>query len=416
MPAALKLLDRAVSLVTAEDPTRLELMRGLSSAFWSVGELSRAEALLNEIVEQAVAAGDRRLEWYALLERAARRTQSDLTAGTDELLELAQEAVAVFEELGDDVGLARAWRRVSWARRLLHRFGPGAEAAELAVVHARKAGDPAEESRIVDGLCTCLLFGPAPVGEAIPRCQTILAEAGDNRLMAANVLSSLAGLEAMRGRFDTARSHVSDARAIYDDLGLQLAVAGLTQVAGPLELLASEPRRAEVELRRGLAILEHAGGRGMVALQSAHLAETLYAQDRLDEARELAATSRDSAASDFVGVQVRWRIVAAKLDTAGGDAARAVELAREAVRLAGRTDAPNLHADALVALGDALRTAGRAEEATSSLREALRLYEQKGNLVSAARTRTRLSGSAASRTVQPGAGALSSASPQDPGG
>ena len=47
MPAALKLLDRAVSLVTADDPARLELMRSLSNAFWTVGELTRAEGLLN---------------------------------------------------------------------------------------------------------------------------------------------------------------------------------------------------------------------------------------------------------------------------------------------------------------------------------------------------------------------------------
>jgi tetratricopeptide (TPR) repeat protein len=416
MPAALKLLDRAVSLVTGDDPSRLELTRGLSSASWSTGELGRAEALLNEIVEQAVAVGDRRLEWYALLERAARRTQADFAAGTDELIRVAEQAVAVFEELGDDLGLARAWRRVSWARRLLHQFGPAAEAGELAVLHARQAGDPAEESRIVDGLCTCLLFGPAAVADAVRRCEAMLAEVGENRLTAAYVLAPLAGLEAMRGRFEVARSHVSAARAIYDDLGLQLALAGLTQVAGPLELLAGEPRRAEDELRRGLAILENVGGRDMLALQSALLAEALYAQDRLDEARELVVTSQDSAAPDFVGVQVRWRVVSAKLATAAREnGSRALELAREATRLAARTDAPNLTADAHVALADALRAGSHQAEATAALREALRLYEGKGNLVSAARTRTRLFGVGAGATVQPGARALSSAAPSDTG-
>ena len=53
-------------------------------------------------------------------------------------------------------------------------------------------------------------------------------------------------------------------------------------------------------------------------------------------------------------------------------------LAREAVDLAACTDHLEEHADALMTLAEVLRRAGRAAEATPALREALRLYEQKG--------------------------------------
>ena len=110
MQAAIKLLDRAVALLTNQHPARLELVRELSRAFWAVGELARAEALLDGILQAANAVGDRRIEWYALLERATRNHMTDPNATPEELQQATTEAIEVFEEIGDDAGLARAWR------------------------------------------------------------------------------------------------------------------------------------------------------------------------------------------------------------------------------------------------------------------------------------------------------------------
>src|SRR5712691_12688107 len=76
-------------LITSDDPARLELERELSNSLWTVGELARAEALLNGLIEAAAAAGDRRQEWYGLLDRSARGSFSDYEAA-DELLSLAE--------------------------------------------------------------------------------------------------------------------------------------------------------------------------------------------------------------------------------------------------------------------------------------------------------------------------------------
>ena len=126
--------------------------------------------------------------------------------GADELLEVSREAIAVFEELGYDAGLARAWRRIAYAHQMRSQYGSAEEAGEQALVHARKAEDAHEEARIVDGLCTSLLWGPAPAPEAIERCEEMLAWSRGSRVMEANIGISLAGLKGMRGDFDEARA------------------------------------------------------------------------------------------------------------------------------------------------------------------------------------------------------------------
>jgi hypothetical protein len=67
-----------------------------------------------------------------------------------------------------------------------------------------------------------------------------------------------------------------------------------------------------------------------------------------------------------------------------GDAGEAERLAREAVALVAPTDLLNLRGDVWLALAVALWAHGSADEATAALSEAVRLYEQKGNVAGAA--------------------------------
>jgi class 3 adenylate cyclase/tetratricopeptide (TPR) repeat protein len=381
MPAALTLLDRAVALATNEDPARLELVRELSMALWWAGEIARAEALLNGLIEAASASSDRQQEWSALIERAARKAIAGGEPSSQELLRVSQEAIEVFEELGDDAGLARAWHRIAYTHQMRSRFGPAEEASERALVHARKAQDHHEEARIIDALCTSLLYGPAPAEEAIDRCEQMLEWARESRVMQANIGISLAGLKAMRGDFAEARALVAKARSIYKDLGLRLAVAGLTQVVGPLEILAGDLDAAHRELRDGFDILEPVGSRGY---QAALLAHVLYLQGESDQASHYAQVAEDEAADDNIAAQVLWRSVRARLE---GEP----DLAHEAVALADRTDALNLRGDALVNLAEVLRLEDEPEEAADAMRRAVELYELKGNIVASRRASSLLS-------------------------
>jgi hypothetical protein len=66
------------------------------------------------------------------------------------------------------------------------------------------------------------------------------------------------------------------------------------------------------------------------------------------------------------------------------------QLAREAVDLVARTDALNRQGDSLLALAEILHLQGSEDKALESIRGALRLYEQKGNVVSAERAKAML--------------------------
>jgi class 3 adenylate cyclase/tetratricopeptide (TPR) repeat protein len=389
--AAIKLLDRALALHNEQDPARLELMRELSSAFWSVGEVARAEALLNGFVEAAAALGDRRAEWYAILDRAIWRHLVDPAATADELLDVSERAVRIFEGLDDDRGLARAWRRMAYVPRARGHFAMSEDAIERAIGYARKAGDAQEEARSIDNLCTVLLLGPTPADEGIRRCEDLLA-ATRSRMMEANIDTSLAGLRAMRGEFDEARELCGRAETIYEDLGLRLSLVAVSEIAGYVELLAGDAPAAEEALRRGYDILSEGGVSALLAFQAGLIADALIAQGRYEEADELALTQEEDVPSEDVFAQVGWRATRARLDAHFGNHARGQQLAVHAVERAAKTDALNLHADALLSLAEAQRAAGVLDEAESTVGHALALYEQKGNDVSARRAAALLVG------------------------
>jgi class 3 adenylate cyclase/tetratricopeptide (TPR) repeat protein len=372
-PAAANLLVRASALLPAEADERLELLRLAGLALWWSGEAEQARELLVRQVAEAQEHGDQVAEWSGRLDLAA----VDLVAGSsdaDELLAVAQRAIETFAP-DDNASLARAWRRVGHAHTAKGSYGSAAQACERALEHARAASERFEEDRVVDLLCTSLLYGPEPAEEAVARCERMLADARGNAVQEANVAASLAGLLAMRGEFEDARRRVQLAERRYEELGLRLALAGTTQVAGPVELLAGDAAAAERELRRGLDILQDTSD----GYQEALLAEALYRQNLHEEAAEQAGAAARLAHADNVQAQVAWRLVRAKLDV-DGSPETAVALAREAVAIAETTDATNLLADAHADLAVVLAGAGDEHSAAESGRRALELYEEKGNL------------------------------------
>jgi len=388
MHAAIKLLDRAVALLTGEHPARLELMRELSGAFWAIGEVARSETLLNGLLETATLMGDRRIEHHALLELAQHRSMSEADMDMADFEDVTRETIRVFEQLGNDEDLAIAWRRLSLVPRARGDFAACEDALEHALHHARRAGIVKEEARVLTSLCDILVYGPAPVEEALRRCVAMREQASRNRLIEAGVIPPMATLLAMRGDFDEARARCAEVEALCQELGLRLVLIGLTETMGAIERLAGDFAAAEAVLRQGYEIASAAGTGSFVAFQGGLLAEALMAQERLDdEVEQLVEQSEAGAAGDF-GAQTQWRTTRAKLESLRNRHDRAIELAREAVEIAAGTDALNLHGDALTRLAEVLRDAGRTDEAESAARDALALFERKGNIVSSQRATT----------------------------
>ena len=380
MPAAANLLHRALDLGGDRLPDRPLLLRELSAALWAHGELGPADEALAAALEAATASGDRRTEWYARLDRSARGGYSGSDAAA-ELERVATEAVGVFGELGDDLGLARAWRLLAQVARRGCRFAEAQEAADRALAHAEAAGHSNEVAGIVDLLCTALLYGPAHAEPASGRCAELADGSTGNRMLEANAASSRAGLEAMLGNFDEARRLATAAANTYDELGHLLFRAGLSEVAGPIELLAGEPEEAERELRLAFDLLASSGDTALLGSPALMLVEALVAQGRAEEARHFLEIGKAATSSDDTTDLVLAATAEARLQAHVGDVAAAEAAARTAVEAASGTDAIVLHADALALLADVLEVAGRLGEAEAAQQAALALYERKGHRV-----------------------------------
>jgi tetratricopeptide (TPR) repeat protein len=389
MPAARSLLGRAVDLLPEHDTVWLDLRRLEANALWTLGEIDRADELLLEVVEAATAAHDRETEWAARLDRSQRLSMAGRPGGGD-LVETATRAAVVFEELGENSGLARAHRALGLAAYRLGHYQSAEHELRRALDHADRARDETETARSADALCTALLFGPARTEEAAGLCRELLGRATGNLLLEANVAASLSGLEAMRGRFDEARSLYGRGRAIYRDLGLPMPLAGLTQVSGLVELLAGDADAAERELREGHGILTAAGAKLYLSPQSALLAEALLALGRTAEAESLVSDAETWLGPEDLASQILVKTVRAHVDLSHSEPGAALESAQRAVRVGEQTDALSLTGDAFVALGLAHARLGDRVGAETAMARALALYARKGNVAAGGRASTLL--------------------------
>ncbi len=385
--AAVNLISRAVPLLPADDPSRVGLVPNVRVVQGLSGDLSWADRVLTEAVAAAVASGDGQLEAHALVQRGLLRlfTQPDVAA--QELIDVAEHAISVFEEFGDELGLARAWRLVAQAHYLARRDGPSAEASERALEHGRRAGDLLELREIVEWFCVATMLGPMPAPEVAARSEALLADARRDPILEPTVLGVLANARAMQGRIEEAEELVACWRLAVDALGDSI---WLFAIHLGFIWLADDPVAAERELRPGYEALKRIGEKSHFSSVAGLLARAVCAQGRFDEPDRISRESEEAARPNDIHSHILWRTTRALVLAHRGELEAAERLAREAVAFAAESDFVDSHGDALLELAAIMRFSGREQEAAEALREAERLYERKGNLVSAARARARL--------------------------
>ncbi len=383
-PAAVTLLERAVSLLEHDERERLLLLPDLAAALRTTGALGEAQEVLDEALANAHGAPDRRLEASALVEQALLRTYSH--GELAELGRVAGRVRPVFEEFGDELGLARVLQVMGLERFGRCRYREAEELYRDAVAHARHADGGREESRALRLLAGALLRGPTPVEAALRECREICERTGTDLGSQASSYAIAALLDAMRGNFEQARELYGRAKAMLAELGSRHHAAGLALYGGPIEALAGDLEAARNELAEAQALLEELGERGGLSTVQAFLARIEWERDQADEAERLARLVEETASADDVLVHVVARGARAKALAARGSAEAAEQLAQTAVDLAREGDSPALLADALVDLAEVRRDAGGSS--LEPLREAIGLYERKGDVVSASQVRT----------------------------
>jgi tetratricopeptide (TPR) repeat protein len=383
--AAAGLLERAASLLSPEDPSRLDLLPALGAALFEAGQLAEADRVLSEAIELST---DELLEARARVEQQFVALQTD-TGAIDDAARVADAALEVFEERGDDFGQIRAWSLKAFSAWIVGQAAKADEAWRRGAEHSRRAGETRELFEILDWRASAAVVGPTPVDEAIERCLEIREQVRSSPVAVAEALHPLAVLRAMRGEFEAARSLIREGNAIIEELG-RIYSEGISHHQAFVEMLAGQPEVAEERLRRAYERLQEMGEKTLLASTAAFLAQAIYAQGRTDEAWEFCQVSREVAADGDLSAQVVGKGVHAKLLARQGRGDEAESLAREAVDLAAKTDLLTHHGEAFLDLAEVLELDGQPTEAETALRAGLELFERKGDLVSAERTRMHL--------------------------
>jgi len=363
-----------------------ELLLRLATAVWGFWSSRVHGAEGRRALEDALELSGRRPA-RALLGLCTLRM---LSGSSEQLSEVADEALAACQKLGDDYSLAQAWNLVGRVEGTVKgTIGTAEEAWRQALSFARRGDYRAELAESISWLMVSAVFGPLPVEDGIARCREFLALDGDDPTIRATCSVERAVLEAMRGDVDTARELLAEGRRTIEDSGLTLWAALNAQETYLVEHLAGTPGAASETLRASFTTLDEGGERAYLSSIAGFLAHALLAEGKLDEAEGFSRESEQAAGPDDVLSQVLWRTARAKILARRGEPEAAEALAREAVGIGEPTDLLGTRADALVDLAEVLVLAGRREDARAALDDASELYEQKRNRTALARAHAR---------------------------
>jgi class 3 adenylate cyclase len=281
MAATTSLLRRATALLSVDDPRRVRLLPMLGRALLDRGEWDEARDVLSEAVHTGGAIGERAAVADASVGLAFHRLHTHRHASHADVRSDLFAAIEVFEELDDAAALARA---LTLAGNLRFWSGDAAgaiEDLERAARHAHEAGDIAQEADSLRAKMVAALYGPTQVETAARVVVDVRARARGSRKAEVAALYVSAELHAMQGRFHVARNQIADARALAEELALEVLLsAAIGRIAGEIELLAGAPAAAEHVLLPACDALERMGDWGHFASVVPILVDALYQQGR----------------------------------------------------------------------------------------------------------------------------------------
>jgi class 3 adenylate cyclase len=380
--AGVRALERAATLLPSELDVALEI--DLADALFWGGRRDDALLRAGSIAERAAAAGDRAGELCGRIQQELYRLFLEPEGATAKLGALVEQALPVFEAAGDDLALYLGYSALGHVANTRGQSDARLLACEQAYLHAQRAGLPHD---LIEWRGAARFNGTSP----LPQLLAWLDEQEKEGARTYYLRSCRAGVVARLGRFDEARSLLTEVRAELAERGggTRLATTighGLVD----LELLADDPAAA-VELgEEACRLFDELGEKNWQAYTAGRLAQALYALDRLNECEAWADRTAELGGSDDALAQMLSGQAKAKVLARRGQLAEAERLARHAVAIGEETDMLEAQADAYADLAEVLALAGRTPEASEALTEALHRHERKGNVVSAQRARARL--------------------------
>lgn len=367
-------LERALAAGPADPRLRADLLRLLGMTLHQA-DLERAEAILSEGYRIAEAVGLRAAQ--ARIQVQLSQTRAMLSGTSPEALGECEAAAAVLSAEGDRAGLAEAWIEIGRQRLASGDASAAIEAFERSATCAEESGNHLAGVNAAGWLVWAFLSLPVPADVAIGRAERNLEAASGDPWAEAAILQPLAVLYGYVGRFAEARAAITRARSAQTRCGGKIESALSAAQAGRIEMIAGDPAVAKAELKKGCDTLRAIGERGYLPAWLTTLAEAEYALGRAGEAYQLTQEAETLAVAADLDAQARWRVTRAKILAQRGQFAAARQLAAEAEALIALTTSVVFQAEILVATAEVAKLAGAPAEAAASLRQALRLYQDR---------------------------------------
>jgi class 3 adenylate cyclase/tetratricopeptide (TPR) repeat protein len=382
IPAALNLYARALEVRPPGDPAVLVRLQ-LGTALRLTGGAGLSAQSLLEGAEVAAAAGDHAGE---LALRVAAASSMLLSGSVDEatVRALANEALGLFEDRGDDVGQAFAYELLAFLEHNRVRSIPRLVAAERMLAHARAAGATWLVNTAKRQTIQSHIWGPTP----FPEIDRMLSEDSAMLRSYPTLMARHGAIVGRLGRVEEGRALIESARKRSAEFGSWNLYWG--QQTWDMEKYGGDLEAAERALRGEIDCGERAGMIGTNSSTMGYLAECLCALGIFEEVEDWVGRSRATTDEYDIESHLAWRKPQALRRASEGDHAGAEAVAWEAVRLADDTDDPTTQADARTVLAETIRLAGRREDAIGVLQAAIELYEAKGNVLGAAHAHERL--------------------------
>jgi ATP/maltotriose-dependent transcriptional regulator MalT len=271
-------------------------------------------------------------------------------------------------------------------------LGRGADAlraSEEGLEAARSADRHDLEGGFLARIAMDMVFDPTPAGVALSFCEATLAEHRDDRVLEMQVLRPQAIFTAMRGDFEAARAILRRQRALVEEFPAWGQQVHAWESRSIVEHLTGDLAAEERALRRARELMEEMDDKARAVSVVALLAQAAVTGGDPAKAVALSEESERFAAPDDYDAQSGWRRARARAFARLGRPQQAETLAREAVAIVSRTDDINLRAGALADLAEVIEDRAEGQRTIES---AIELFERKGNIASARRTRDRLAG------------------------
>ena len=292
--AAANLLERALSLLPPDDPRRAPFLIELIGTLEGAAPPEEQFRRIDELEQSSNPA----VRMHGRVARLQLRLLTDPADVVDQAEQVTEEALSLFSDVGDDLGLAHTYYLIAWINWLQSRAKPTQAAYDQVLRHARKVNSRALVGRATIQQMGPLYYGPFTVDEIRLRLEQLHLDGSALGRIAA--LSIEADLLQRDGRFDETLTLLADVKELHVQLGVALGIVITMQRRAEALADAGRDKEAATAFREVIAQLDALGMTSFRSTTMISLGDVLYRLGETDEAERLAVEGEALGAAEDV--------------------------------------------------------------------------------------------------------------------